>query len=68
MTEVNGISLGSFLAFVAGPARHGGTTREKWEMGHQQGPAQDQPGSLQRAKREEGIEETISYPSESPAN
>lgn len=70
MTEVNGISPCSSLAFVGGTDRHGvgGRMKGKWEMEHQQGQAWDKPASLQRERGKKGIEETISYQSEFPAN
>lgn len=48
MTEVNGISPCSSLAFVGGADRHGGKKRDKWEMEHQQGKARENPGILLR--------------------
>lgn len=68
MTEVNGISPCSSLAFVGGSDRHGGRRGENGGMEHQQGQARDKPGSLRRERGEKGIEETITYQSEFPAN
>lgn len=68
MTEVNGTSPCSSLAFVGGTDRHGGKKTEKWEMAHQQDEALDKSGSPQSERREKGIEETISYQLEFPVN
>lgn len=59
-----------FSGLVGATDRHGvgGRMKGKWEMEHQQGQAWDKPASLQRERGKKGIEETISYQSESPAN
>lgn len=45
-----------------------GEEEEKMGNGTSAGQAWDKPGSLQRERGEKGIEETISYQSEFPAN
>lgn len=68
MTEVNGISSCSSLAFVGGPDRQQGEEEERLGNGTRQSQAQDKPRNLHRERGGKGIKETISYQSEFPAN
>lgn len=68
MTEVNGISPCSSLAFVGGTDRHGGKMRGKMGNGASAGPGPGQARESAKETGEKGIEEMIRYRWEFPAN